>query len=55
MVFHSEYADVEPVDEPVHDAVLGGAAARGDAPALIVGVPRAASGKILCRQLRETS
>ncbi|MET7513301.1 4-coumarate--CoA ligase family protein [Streptomyces sp. NPDC005480] len=38
MVFHSEYADVEPVDELIHDAVLGGAAARGDAPALIDGV-----------------
>ncbi|MFD7184051.1 4-coumarate--CoA ligase family protein [Streptomyces sp. NPDC056637] len=38
MVFHSEYADVEPVDEPIHDAVLGGAAARGDTPALIDGV-----------------
>ncbi|MFF2249173.1 4-coumarate--CoA ligase family protein [Streptomyces sp. NPDC058142] len=37
-MFHSEYADVEPVDEPIHDAVLGGAAARGDTPALIDGV-----------------
>ncbi|MET7662351.1 hypothetical protein ABZT51_27450 [Streptomyces sp. NPDC005373] len=73
MVFHSEYADVEPVDEPVHDAVLGGAAARGNVPGreyvagrvapykkvrrveFVDAVPRAASGKILRRQLRETS
>ncbi|MFI7010336.1 4-coumarate--CoA ligase family protein [Streptomyces sp. NPDC050145] len=37
-MFFSEYADVEHVDEPIHDAVLGGAAARGDAPALVDGV-----------------
>lgn len=35
MVFRSEYADAAVVDEPIHDAVLGGAAARGDAPALV--------------------
>ncbi|MFI6639481.1 4-coumarate--CoA ligase family protein [Streptomyces sp. NPDC050504] len=38
MVFRSEYAAVEPVELPIHDAVLGGASARGDAPALIDGV-----------------
>ncbi|MFI6880423.1 4-coumarate--CoA ligase family protein [Streptomyces sp. NPDC050400] len=38
MVFLSEYEDVSVVDEPIHDAVLGGAAARGDAPALVDGV-----------------
>jgi acyl-CoA synthetase (AMP-forming)/AMP-acid ligase II len=36
-VFRSEYADVPPVDLPIHDAVLGGAAAFGSAPALIDG------------------
>ncbi|WP_203645349.1 4-coumarate--CoA ligase family protein [Streptomyces sp. SID14478] len=38
MVFRSEYEDVGVVDEPIHDAVLAGAAARGDAPALVDGV-----------------
>ncbi|MER5951495.1 4-coumarate--CoA ligase family protein [Streptomyces sp. NPDC001904] len=38
MVFRSEYAAVDVVDEPIHDAVLGGAAARGDTPALVDGV-----------------
>ncbi|MET8470228.1 4-coumarate--CoA ligase family protein [Streptomyces sp. NPDC006422] len=37
-MYVSEYADVAAVDEPIHDAVLGGAAARGDAPALVDGV-----------------
>ncbi|MFJ8664380.1 4-coumarate--CoA ligase family protein [Streptomyces sp. NPDC093600] len=37
MVFHSEYADVRPVSLPIHDAVLGRAAERGDTPALIDG------------------
>ncbi|MEB8339791.1 4-coumarate--CoA ligase family protein [Streptomyces endophyticus] len=37
-MYVSEYADVAVVDEPIHDAVLGGAAARGDAPALVDGV-----------------
>ncbi|MFE1286959.1 4-coumarate--CoA ligase family protein [Streptomyces sp. NPDC058751] len=37
-MFRSEYADVPAVEEPIHDAVLGGAAERGDAPALIDGV-----------------
>ncbi|MGW0464509.1 4-coumarate--CoA ligase family protein [Streptomyces sp. NPDC003027] len=37
MVFHSEYADVRAVSLPIHDAVLGGAAERGDTPALIDG------------------
>ncbi|MET9748119.1 4-coumarate--CoA ligase family protein [Streptomyces ardesiacus] len=36
-MFRSEYADVPPVDLPIHDAVLAGAAAFGDAPALIDG------------------
>ncbi|WP_345963105.1 4-coumarate--CoA ligase family protein [Streptomyces sp. BRB040] len=36
-MFRSEYADVPPVDLPIHDAVLGGAAAFGDTPALIDG------------------
>ncbi|WP_395574099.1 4-coumarate--CoA ligase family protein [Streptomyces sp. BK79] len=36
-MFRSAYADVPPVDLPIHDAVLGGAAAFGDAPALIDG------------------
>ncbi|MET9436163.1 4-coumarate--CoA ligase family protein [Streptomyces sp. NPDC006551] len=37
MVFHSEYADVQAVSLPIHDAVLGRAAERGDTPALIDG------------------
>ncbi|MFG2329592.1 4-coumarate--CoA ligase family protein [Streptomyces sp. NPDC048604] len=37
MVFYSEYADVPALSVPIHDAVLGEAAARGDAPALIDG------------------
>jgi acyl-CoA synthetase (AMP-forming)/AMP-acid ligase II len=37
-VFRSEYEDVDTVDVPIHDAVLGGAAARGDTPALVDGV-----------------
>jgi acyl-CoA synthetase (AMP-forming)/AMP-acid ligase II len=36
-MFHSEYADVPPVDLPIHQAVLGRAAEFGDAPALIDG------------------
>ncbi|MGW1624040.1 AMP-binding protein [Streptomyces sp. NPDC002172] len=36
-MFRSEYADVPPVELPIHDAVLGGAAEFGDAPALIDG------------------
>ncbi|MFE1025500.1 4-coumarate--CoA ligase family protein [Streptomyces sp. NPDC058818] len=36
-MFRSEYADVPPVDLPIHDAVLGRAAEFGDAPALIDG------------------
>ncbi|MGW1593502.1 4-coumarate--CoA ligase family protein [Streptomyces sp. NPDC002343] len=36
-MFRSEYADVPPVELPIHDAVLGGAAAFGDRPALIDG------------------
>ncbi|MBF8174716.1 4-coumarate--CoA ligase family protein [Streptomyces olivaceus] len=36
-MFRSAYADVPPVDLPIHDAVLGGAAAFGSAPALIDG------------------
>ncbi|MFG3047523.1 4-coumarate--CoA ligase family protein [Streptomyces sp. NPDC048241] len=37
-MFHSPYAEVPPVEEPIHDAVLGGAAAHGDRPALVDGV-----------------
>ncbi len=36
-MFRSEYADVPPVDLPLHEAVLGGAARFGDTPALIDG------------------
>ncbi|MDG4859259.1 AMP-binding protein [Streptomyces sp. T-3] len=38
MVFRSDFEDVDPVNEPIHDAVLGRAATFGDAPALIDGV-----------------
>ncbi|MFF4352123.1 4-coumarate--CoA ligase family protein [Streptomyces sp. NPDC001530] len=37
-MFRSEYADVPAVEEPIHDAVLGRAAERGDTPALVDGV-----------------
>ncbi|MEW2570774.1 4-coumarate--CoA ligase family protein [Streptomyces sp. NPDC057621] len=37
-MFRSEYEDVPAVEEPIHEAVLGSAASRGDAPALIDGV-----------------
>ncbi|MEU8521324.1 4-coumarate--CoA ligase family protein [Streptomyces sp. NBC_01216] len=37
MVFLSEYADVPAVSQPIHEAVLGHAAERGDLPALIDG------------------
>ncbi|MDQ0991505.1 4-coumarate--CoA ligase family protein [Streptomyces sp. V3I7] len=36
-MFHSEYADVPPVELPIHEAVLGRAAEFGDLPALIDG------------------
>ncbi|MDX2596861.1 MULTISPECIES: 4-coumarate--CoA ligase family protein [Streptomyces] len=36
-MFRSAYADVPPVALPIHEAVLGGAADRGDLPALIDG------------------
>ncbi|MDL2080622.1 4-coumarate--CoA ligase family protein [Streptomyces sp. GXMU-J15] len=36
-MFRSEYADVTPVDQPIHEFVLGGAAEFGDTPALIDG------------------
>ncbi|MDX3569499.1 4-coumarate--CoA ligase family protein [Streptomyces sp. ID05-47C] len=36
-MFRSEYADVPPVDLPIHDAVLGHAADFGDLPALVDG------------------
>jgi acyl-CoA synthetase (AMP-forming)/AMP-acid ligase II len=36
-VFRSEYADVPPVDLPIHDAVLGHAARFADTPALVDG------------------
>ncbi|MCD0483780.1 AMP-binding protein [Streptacidiphilus sp. ASG 303] len=38
MVYRSEYPDVPVLDVPIHDAVLGGAAGRGDLPALVDGV-----------------
>ncbi|MFE4371482.1 4-coumarate--CoA ligase family protein [Streptomyces sp. NPDC056835] len=38
MVFHSEYADVPAVELPIHEAVLGQAAAYGDTVALVDGV-----------------
>ncbi|WP_406000117.1 4-coumarate--CoA ligase family protein [Streptomyces sp. NBC_00829] len=38
MVFHSEYADVPAVTQPIHEAVLGRAAEYGDALALVDGV-----------------
>ena len=39
MVFHSEYADVPVVDEPIHEAVLGRSVPEhGERPALIDGV-----------------
>ncbi len=37
-MFRSEYADVPPVDLPIHEAVLGRAAEHGDTPALVDGV-----------------
>lgn len=36
-MFRSEYADVTPVELPIHEAVLGRAAEFGDAPALVDG------------------
>ncbi|WP_159045564.1 AMP-binding protein, partial [Streptomyces puniciscabiei] len=36
-MFRSEYADVPPVSLPIHEAVLGQAAAYGERPALIDG------------------
>ncbi|MCK1820647.1 4-coumarate--CoA ligase family protein [Streptomyces sp. XM83C] len=36
-MFRSQYADVPPVELPIHEAVLGSAADFGDAPALIDG------------------
>ncbi|MFD4571844.1 4-coumarate--CoA ligase family protein [Streptomyces sp. NPDC058417] len=36
-MFRSEYADVPPVDLPIHEAVLGRAAEFGDLPALVDG------------------
>ncbi|MEV0278072.1 4-coumarate--CoA ligase family protein [Streptomyces sp. NPDC050610] len=38
MEFRSEYADVAPVELPIHEAVLGRAAEFGDRPALIDGL-----------------
>ncbi|MET8227957.1 4-coumarate--CoA ligase family protein [Streptomyces sp. NPDC005301] len=37
-MFRSEYADVPAVELPIHEAVLGRAAERGDTPALVDGV-----------------
>lgn len=37
-MFRSVYADVPAVEEPIHEAVLGRAAERGDTPALVDGV-----------------
>ncbi|MYR43223.1 4-coumarate--CoA ligase family protein [Streptomyces sp. SID5910] len=36
-MFRSEYAEVPPVEQPIHDAVLGRAAVFGNAPALVDG------------------
>ncbi|MER5867599.1 AMP-binding protein [Kitasatospora sp. NPDC002040] len=38
MAFRSDYPDIEPLDLPIHDAVLGGIAAHADLPALVDGV-----------------
>ncbi|MGA5822272.1 4-coumarate--CoA ligase family protein [Kitasatospora sp. NPDC094028] len=38
MVFRSEFPDVEPIDLPIHQAVLGHAARHGDRPALVDGI-----------------
>ncbi|MCC3653302.1 4-coumarate--CoA ligase family protein [Streptomyces sp. S07_1.15] len=38
MIHRSAYPDVRPVDQPIHEAVLGRAAEFGDTPALIDGV-----------------
>ncbi|MFF2040520.1 4-coumarate--CoA ligase family protein [Kitasatospora sp. NPDC058170] len=38
MVFHSEFPDVDIVDLPIHDAVLGAAERFGDLPALVDGI-----------------
>ncbi len=49
MEFRSEYADVDPVELPIHEAVLGRAVEFGDRPALIDGV----DGKVVSyRELR---
>ncbi|MBM4794052.1 4-coumarate--CoA ligase family protein [Streptomyces sioyaensis] len=37
-VFRSEYADIAPVELPIHEAVLGRAAEYGDRPALVDGL-----------------
>lgn len=37
-VYRSEYADIAPVELPIHEAVLGPAASYGDRPALIDGL-----------------
>lgn len=57
-MFRSTYADVAPVELPIHDAVLARAAEFGSAPALIDGTDGTTltyeqpSGKILRRELR---
>jgi acyl-CoA synthetase (AMP-forming)/AMP-acid ligase II len=38
MVIHSEFGDIRVLDVPIHDAVLGRAAAYGDRPAMVDGV-----------------
>ncbi|MFJ1703918.1 AMP-binding protein [Kitasatospora sp. NPDC088346] len=38
MAFRSDYPDIEPIDLPIHEAVLGGAAAFADIPALVDGI-----------------
>ncbi|GAA1158291.1 acyl-CoA synthetase (AMP-forming)/AMP-acid ligase II [Kitasatospora gansuensis] len=38
MAFRSDYPDIEPLDLPIHDAVLGDFAAHADVPALIDGL-----------------
>ncbi|WP_371501975.1 AMP-binding protein [Kitasatospora sp. NBC_00374] len=38
MAFRSDYPDIDPIDLPIHEAVLGGAAAYADIPALVDGI-----------------
>ncbi|MEU9130454.1 4-coumarate--CoA ligase family protein [Kitasatospora sp. NPDC048540] len=38
MAFRSDYPDIEPLDQPIHEAVLGGCAGYPDVPALVDGI-----------------